>query len=363
MKQCFRVPKCKIASWALLRESILSSKSSVNVKTLQRFQGKCISFSLAVPAVKLFIREISQGISRVSSRGLVQLSQELRNELEYWRFLDTWQESVPWRRDCRVRLTLSTDGSSHAWGGVIHLPTGDQTVGDYWDDNERNLNIATKELLSLTNTVEGLPAWVKNCCLDASVDSRVLIGVWEGQGSKKSPERTRTKKRLFGILSRRNLQLQLSYVKSSENKADAPSRRLSRLDSKLSERAWGMVEEAFGRPGGHTIDLIRFYHGPPSWTTSLNHWYRNEATRGNIHTKMASGSDKSAKPDFWHQNLSSIPKLTNSFVEKFAEKNLPIKATISRGYKFFHEEYVHDIEGKMHSRAGRLRLFVVRVSY
>lgn len=256
VRQCFHVPKRKISSWALLRESILSGGRSVNVKTLQRFQGKCISFALAVPAVKLFIREISRGISRVSPRGLVQLSQELRSELEYWRFLDTWQESVPWRREGHIRLSLSTDASGHAWGGVIHLPTGDQTVGDYWDDNERTLNIATKELLSLTNTVEALPAWVKNCRLDASVDSKVLIGVWEGQGSKKSPELTRTTKRLFGILSRSNLQLQLSYVKSSENEADAPSRRLSPLDSKLSEKAWGMVEEAFGGLGGHTIDLM-----------------------------------------------------------------------------------------------------------
>ena len=256
VKQCFHVPKRKISSWASLRESILSGKGSVHVKTLQRFQGKCVSFALAVPAVKLFIREMSRGISRVSSKGLVQLSPDLRDELEYWRFLDAWQESVPWRKEYHIRLSLSTDASGHGWGGVIHLPAGDQTVGDYWDDKERQLSIATKELLALTNTVEGLPPWVKNCRLDASVDSQVLIGVWEGQGSKKSPELTRTTKRLFGILSRTNLQLQLSYVKSSENEADAPSRRLSRLDSKLSERAWGLVEGAFGGPLGHTIDLM-----------------------------------------------------------------------------------------------------------
>lgn len=57
---------------------------------------------------------------------------------------------------------------------------------------------------------------------------------------------------MFETSSRNNLQLQLSYVKSSENEADAPSR----LDSKLSERAWGLVEEAFGGRGGHTIDLM-----------------------------------------------------------------------------------------------------------
>jgi hypothetical protein len=75
-------------------------------------------------------------------------------------------------------------------GGVIHLPTGDQSVGDYWDDHDKQLNIATKEMLALTYTVKVLPSWVKHCRLDANVDSQVLIGVWEGQGSKKSRELT-----------------------------------------------------------------------------------------------------------------------------------------------------------------------------
>ena len=69
------------------------------MKSLQRFQGKCISFSLAVLAAKLFIREISRGIGRVSSSGFVCLTQDLREELEYWHFLDTWEESVPWRSE------------------------------------------------------------------------------------------------------------------------------------------------------------------------------------------------------------------------------------------------------------------------
>ena len=61
-KQAFVLPERKIVSWANLREDILKCKHQVNVKTLQRFQGKCISFSLAVPAAKLFIRSMSAAI-------------------------------------------------------------------------------------------------------------------------------------------------------------------------------------------------------------------------------------------------------------------------------------------------------------
>ena len=90
---------------------------------------------------------------------------------------------------------------------------------------------------------------------------------------------------------------------------------------------------------------IRLCHGPPSWITSLNIVHEVEATRGKFTNKMATSSD-SVELEFWHKNITKIPKVTNSFVEDFAEKNLPIKATVTRGYKFFHEEYIHDIEGE-----------------
>ena len=61
----------------------------MDVKSLQRFQGKCISLLLAVPAAKLFIREMSHAITTASSNGLVPLSQAWRSEIIHWPFLDT----------------------------------------------------------------------------------------------------------------------------------------------------------------------------------------------------------------------------------------------------------------------------------
>lgn len=54
-KQSFSKPRRKIESFAALREDIPACESCVDLKTLQCFQGKCLSFSLAVPAAKLFI--------------------------------------------------------------------------------------------------------------------------------------------------------------------------------------------------------------------------------------------------------------------------------------------------------------------
>jgi len=55
---------------------------------------------------------------------------------------------------------------------------------------------------------------------------------------------------------------------------------------------------------------------------------------------------ESEHPDFWHKNLKTVPRFSPSFIDKFAADHLPIKATLVRGYKFFYEDYIHDVEGE-----------------
>ena len=97
---------------------------------------------------------------------------------------------------------------------------------------------------------------MRNCRVDALVDSKVVICAWEGQGSKKSLELTKTTKELFFVLTARNIQLHLGYLPSVENPADGPSRHLSRSDSRLSEDAWKLVESMFGGEVGHSFNLM-----------------------------------------------------------------------------------------------------------
>lgn len=115
-KQSFLIPQRKKESFAILRELILSSKQPIPLKTLQRFQGKCISFSLAVPAAKLFIREISKVRPERAGKDTVNLSEIQREEVSYWRFLDNWDESIAWRDEKHHTVSLSTDASGYGWG-------------------------------------------------------------------------------------------------------------------------------------------------------------------------------------------------------------------------------------------------------
>ena len=242
VKEAFVIPQRKIVAWASLREKILACKKSVDIRSLQRFQGKCISLSLAVPAAKLFMREMSHAIASASSNGLVPLSQVLRSELIHWRFLDTWRECVPWREERHLRLSVSSDASGYGWGAVFHESSGDRALRDYWGDCQKGLNISTKEMLALVNSIRAAPKCGRDCRVDAFVDSQVLIDSWYGQGSRKSLELTNATKDLFFVLAARNLQLNLFHVSSRENSADGPSRTICLSDSKLSLSAWAQVE-------------------------------------------------------------------------------------------------------------------------
>ena len=54
------IPEKKRKFIELIRETLRSRY--VSVKTLQRLVDKCVSFSLAVPAARLFTREMSAAI-------------------------------------------------------------------------------------------------------------------------------------------------------------------------------------------------------------------------------------------------------------------------------------------------------------
>ena len=108
-------------------------------------------------------------------------------------------------------------------------------------------------MLALANTLEALPRDISNCRVDASVDSCILIGAWEGEGSKKSPELPMATKHLFSVQTGRNIQLNLTYVPSGNNEADVPSRRVSRSDSK---KVWDLVDRTFGGEDRHSVDLM-----------------------------------------------------------------------------------------------------------
>jgi zinc transporter ZupT len=122
-REVFNLLPGKKAKFVTLIQEVLSS-SRVTVKTLQRLVGKCVSFSLAVPAAVLFTREMNAAISKGQKMSkLIPMQGALREEVSHWLFLQQWDSPLPWRDERHVRITVASDASLSGWGGSIVSPT------------------------------------------------------------------------------------------------------------------------------------------------------------------------------------------------------------------------------------------------
>ena len=135
----FILPEDKKRKFAALRESILDKKSS-SIKTPQRPAGKIKSFCIAVPAAQLYCREIFRATAgyKKSARP-VKIHSLLCEEIEHWRFLDSWEGTLPWPSERRIVVEILSDASDYAWGEVIRSPWAPPpfTIRDYWTASTR----------------------------------------------------------------------------------------------------------------------------------------------------------------------------------------------------------------------------------
>ena len=117
-----------------MRERILSQRS-VTIVCLQKLVGKCVSFSLVVPAAKLFTREMCIALSNAQrTKRFVRILRPLRDEVQFWRFLDSWEGHMPWHDERHLVVSVASDASAFAWGGVLLGDGGAllQEFGDAW---------------------------------------------------------------------------------------------------------------------------------------------------------------------------------------------------------------------------------------
>lgn len=251
--QCsFFITEKRRQKFICLRESILG-KTVVPLVDIQRFCGLSMSMALALPAAKLYTSCCNRAISKASNgSGMVRIDAELRTELIHWRFIDSWSEPFPWLMDRHSTISLSSDSSDYKWGACF-TDNGEQLVlSDYWTDDQNGLPIMLKEALALKNTLLSLGDRLRNKRIQAFVDSKAVCGAWSNQYSK-SPELNVILKDIFQIIFSLNCTLTLTYIPSSQNPSDEPSRALSKSDAMLSRRAWWYLEQLFGP---HSVDMF-----------------------------------------------------------------------------------------------------------
>ena len=183
---------------------------------MQRFAGKALSFSLAIPACKLYVREVFKAIAVVAknSKISVPIQGPLRQELREWTFLDNWSGHLPWRSEHHLSVTMFSDASQRAWGAVLVKDGLSQQIRDYWTDPEDGINIL--ETRALCNALSSFFPAIKNARIDVWTDNMTLRAAWENGGCRSSLINQEIKK--IEELSRAgNFALHLKYIPSSEN--------------------------------------------------------------------------------------------------------------------------------------------------
>ena len=247
----FILPQDKKTKFQTLHYDILS-KPQIDLKSLQRFAGKCTSLMVAIPGALLYTREVNNAISRAQKNGkLVDVEGELKEEIEQWCFLEEWEGYAPWRRECHIQVKMATDASTYAWARTVIEGTHKSEIRDYWPKDD-NRPIHMKELDAVVSTLRTLSAVVKNARVDLSIDNKAVLHAWKGQGFK-NISLSRALKSLFQVVAGLNIDLKMEYISSSMNPADAPSRKVSAQDAKLHETHWECLED---RWGPHTCDLM-----------------------------------------------------------------------------------------------------------
>ena len=253
----FLLPPDKVKKFSFLRENILSCKH-VTIVCLQKLIGKCVSFSLVVPAAKLFTREMNIAMTRAMRfKQLVKIVGPLREEILYWRFLDQWNGHMTWHEERHITVSVASDASGSGWGGTLLGNNGCvmKEIRDSWREPTLPQPIHVKETIALSHTLLALAEEVRNHRVDVFVVSRLLLDCWERQYTR-SPEMLDALKQLFWVTVRLNVALSLEYVPTGWNPAGSPSRRVSDQDCSIAPHVWLTLQRVFGGKHGHTCDLM-----------------------------------------------------------------------------------------------------------
>ena len=146
------------------------------MKTLQRFAGKAVSFSLAIADCKLYLREIFKAVSSLvrNSKPALKVTVLLQSELEYWRFVDDWADYLPWRSQKHITATLYCDASKRAWGGVLMTNNGRVEAGDYLREDSGSKKFL--EARALLCALDAFKSRIRNSRADDHTDSRAERG-------------------------------------------------------------------------------------------------------------------------------------------------------------------------------------------
>lgn len=186
------------------------------------------------------------------TEGRVTLPPGILEEIEFWTFVDTFTDEVPFLKQQHVSVRLSTDASGFAWGASVDLPDGPLVLRDYWSSHLLGKDICAKEGLAVLFALQAIQERLFRRRVDVFVDNQGLMLAWNGLKAK-SEELVGVLRSLFLWTMDLRVSLRLHWIPTDANPADAPSRLLDRSDCMLSE---SLRRKLWSTYGPFSFDLM-----------------------------------------------------------------------------------------------------------
>lgn len=173
----------------------------------------------------------------------------LREEIEFWKFLDNWNGFVFWRSERYLQISLVIDLLGYKWGVLVFSQK--ELFGDFWGIDDKRF-IYFKEGDVLLNVLLFLGKQVENYRVDVYVDNKVLVYVWENQGGK-DVRFNNIMKSIFVFIEKNNVDLKLYFILLGDNVVDGFFRFFLFQDCQLFEKLWFEIQLVYGF---YLVDLM-----------------------------------------------------------------------------------------------------------
>ncbi|KAK3237947.1 hypothetical protein CYMTET_52011 [Cymbomonas tetramitiformis] len=208
----------------------------IPARRLASFTGLCQSVYLAVPAARLYLRELYFVLAEKRSWGAkVKISRAARGDLEWWSRLPVmsrWNGRKIWRSPTRAKV--HTDSSMTAWGGVLNLKF---PARGFWPDEMRNWHITHLELEAVYKTVQAFLKELEGKVGRLYCDNQAVVAMLSHFTSI-NPDLMRRMRRLWLLLDLHDIELQARYIRSEANVWADNLSRCEDLDDLRLNRDW-----------------------------------------------------------------------------------------------------------------------------
>ena len=262
-EEMFYIPEDRVDNLLALILKV-ENQNSVSIKQIETIVGKCRSMSLAVPAAILYTRaQYSLLTSLLQPKGhstnkqrLHPLTLEYKEELLIWKKLRSalingskWYGTT--HTYAHVSNSIShTDASSRRWAGILRTIDNVFQISEDFTEEELSRHINEKEALALFRFLFHLinfnPLLLRGKKILIHIDNQVLCFIYNNGGSSKQPYITAICKNLFWLQAHNKFHLEVEWIPTEQNLADAMTREDKINDIILTSHVFKSLWEKYG---------------------------------------------------------------------------------------------------------------------